>query len=66
MTDRARCRAPSTCGVDPQTAFTAFTDEMDNWWMRSPISYYDSRARSRRRCEPGVGGRILEVYERSG
>ena len=33
--------------VDPQTAFTAFTDEMDNWWMRSPISFYDSRSRDR-------------------
>ena len=48
-------------GVDPQTAFAAFTDEMDNWWMRSPISYYDSaRAiapplRARRRWSPARG-----------
>jgi uncharacterized glyoxalase superfamily protein PhnB len=49
--------------VDPNTAFTAFTDEMDNWWLRTPISYYDSARAIARRCEPGVGGRILEVYD---
>ena len=52
--------------VDPHTAFTAFTDEMDDWWMRSPISYYDSSRAIARRCEPGVGGRILEVYDEVG
>jgi uncharacterized glyoxalase superfamily protein PhnB len=49
--------------VDPDTAFRAFTDEMDLWWMRTPISYYDSSRAIARRCEPGVGGRILEVYD---
>jgi uncharacterized glyoxalase superfamily protein PhnB len=49
--------------VDPGTAFHAFTDEMDHWWMRTPISYYDSARAIARRCEPGVGGRILEVYD---
>ena len=53
-------------GVDPQTAFTAFTDEMDNWWMRSPISFYDASRAIARRCEPGVGGRIVEVYDEAG
>ena len=52
--------------VDPHTAFSAFTDEMDHWWMRSPISYYDSSRAIARRCEPGVGGRILEVYDEAG
>jgi uncharacterized glyoxalase superfamily protein PhnB len=56
-----------TCTVDvncdPATAFTAFTDEMDHWWMRTPISYYDSARAIARRCEPGVGGRILEIYD---
>lgn len=27
--------------VDPKTAFTVFTEEMDLWWVRSPISFYD-------------------------
>ena len=49
--------------VDPQTAFTAFTDELDLWWVRGPINAYDSGRLVAMRCEPGVGGRILEVYE---
>jgi uncharacterized glyoxalase superfamily protein PhnB len=49
--------------VDPATAFTVFTEEMDLWHVRSPISFYDSARAIAKRCEPGVGGRILEVYE---
>jgi uncharacterized glyoxalase superfamily protein PhnB len=49
--------------VDPQTAFTAFTEELDLWWVRGPINAYDSGRLVEMRCEPGVGGRILEVYE---
>lgn len=32
-------------GVDPPTAFTAFTDEMDLWWVRGPINFVDSIGR---------------------
>jgi uncharacterized glyoxalase superfamily protein PhnB len=49
--------------ADPQTAFTAFTDELDLWWVRGPVNAYDSGRLVEMRCEPGVGGRILEVYE---
>jgi uncharacterized glyoxalase superfamily protein PhnB len=49
--------------VDPLTAFTAFTDELDLWWVRGPINAYDSGRLIEMRCEPGVGGRILEVYD---
>ena len=48
--------------VDPLTAFTAFTDELDLWWVRGPINAYDSGRLMEMKCEPGVGGRILEVY----
>jgi len=51
--------------VDPSTAFTAFTDEMDLWWRRGPINYYESWRVVAKRCEPGVGGRLLEVYDES-
>jgi uncharacterized glyoxalase superfamily protein PhnB len=50
-------------GIDPATAFTVFTDEMDLWQVRSPITFYDSARAVAKVCEPGVGGRILEVYE---
>jgi uncharacterized glyoxalase superfamily protein PhnB len=49
--------------VDPSTAFSAFTEEMDLWWVRGPINYFDAARAIARRCEPGIGGRILEVYD---
>jgi uncharacterized glyoxalase superfamily protein PhnB len=49
--------------VDPLTAFAVFTDELDLWWVRGPINAYDSGRLVEMRCEPGVGGRILEVYD---
>jgi uncharacterized glyoxalase superfamily protein PhnB len=49
--------------VDPSTAFAAFTDEMDLWWVRTPITFHDSARTVAKRCEPGVGGRLLEVYD---
>jgi len=49
--------------ADPLTAFTVFTDELDLWWVRGPINAYDTGRLVEMRCEPGVGGRILEVYD---
>jgi uncharacterized glyoxalase superfamily protein PhnB len=54
-------------GVDPATAFRAFTEELDLWWVRGPINYFDAARAIGMRCEPGVGGRLIEVYhERTG
>jgi uncharacterized glyoxalase superfamily protein PhnB len=51
--------------ADPSTAFTAFTDEMDLWWVRGPINFYSDGGRVVEvRCEPGVGGRIVEVLDK--
>jgi uncharacterized glyoxalase superfamily protein PhnB len=59
-----RSRASSVeVAADPLTAFTAFTDELDLWWVRGPINAYDSGRLVEMRCEPGIGGRILEVYD---
>jgi uncharacterized glyoxalase superfamily protein PhnB len=52
-----------TVPLDPASAFSVFTDEMDLWWVRSPISFHDAARAVARRCEPGVGGRLLEVYD---
>jgi uncharacterized glyoxalase superfamily protein PhnB len=49
--------------VDPLTAFTAFTDELDLWWVRGPINSYGAEKLVAMRCEPGIGGRLLEVYD---
>ena len=53
--------------VDPRTAFAAFTEELDLWWVRGPINSYGAGKLVAMRCEPGVGGRLMEVYdERTG
>lgn len=49
--------------VDPMTAFTVFTDEINLWWIRGPINNWDSARVVELRCEPGVGGRLLEIYD---
>lgn len=51
-------------GVDPATAFTVFTEELDLWWVRGPINFSGDAGRVfALRFEPGVGGRILTVYD---
>ena len=52
-------------GVDPLTAFSVFTDELDLWWVRGPINNYGAGKLVAMRCEPGVGGRLLEVYDQA-
>ena len=49
--------------VDPSTAFTIFTEEINCWWQQGAINFYDSSRAYEKRIEPGVGGRIMEVYE---
>jgi uncharacterized glyoxalase superfamily protein PhnB len=49
--------------ADPKTAFSAFTEEMNLWWVRGPINFFDSSRAVAVVCEPGVGGRIIEVYD---
>jgi uncharacterized glyoxalase superfamily protein PhnB len=49
--------------VSAEVAFRAFTEEMDLWWVRGPINFYDAARAVAKVCEPGVGGRILEVYD---
>jgi uncharacterized glyoxalase superfamily protein PhnB len=51
-------------GVDPLTAFSVFTDELDLWWVRGPINNHGAGKLVAMRCEPGVGGRLLEIYDR--
>jgi uncharacterized glyoxalase superfamily protein PhnB len=48
--------------VDTATAFAVFTDELHEWWGNGPIDAWDSSRAIARRLEPGVGGRLLEVY----
>jgi uncharacterized glyoxalase superfamily protein PhnB len=63
MTDDRSVSSEVEVGVDPLTAFTVFTDELDLWWVRGPINAYGAGKLVEMRCEPGVGGRLLEVYD---
>ena len=63
MSDERSRSSTVEVAADPMTAFDVFTGELDLWWVRGPINAYDSGRLVEKRCEPGVGGRILEVYD---
>ena len=64
MTDVMTVSSVVDVAVDPATAFKAFTEEMDLWWQRGPINFWSDGGRVVEvRCEPGVGGRIIEVLD---
>jgi uncharacterized glyoxalase superfamily protein PhnB len=62
MSERSAAAAVKVA-AEPARAFTAFTDEIDSWWVRGPINFFDSARAVAMRIEPGVGGRVLEVYD---
>ena len=67
MTQAQTISSEVVVGVDPGTAFTVFTDEMDLWWERGYINFWSDAGRvAEVRCEPGVGGRIVEVLDEKG
>ena len=62
MTERSASAAVKVA-VEPTRAFTAFTDEIDSWWVRGPINFFDASRAVAMRIEPGIGGRVLEIYD---
>ena len=66
MTEAQTASSAVEVAVDPVTAFKAFTEEMDMWWARGPINFWSDGGRIVEvRCEPGVGGRILEILDQA-
>lgn len=51
--------------VDQETAFLAFTEEMNCWWKQGAINFHDASRAFENRIEPGIGGRIVEVHDAS-
>jgi hypothetical protein len=49
--------------VDPATAFSVFTDEIDAWYKKDRYTLYDHERTVELRFEPGVGGRLMDVYD---
>ena len=62
VTDRS-ATAEAEVATDPAGAFAAFTEEIDSWWVRGAINFFDAARAVEMRIEPGVDGRVLEVYE---
>lgn len=56
-------RAITTVAVDPDTAFRIFTEEIDLWWKRGPAWRFDHGQGGTLRFEPGIGGRLVEVFD---
>ena len=63
MAEDRQVRAEVEVAVDAGTAFRAFTEEMNLWWVRGPINFFDAARATAMTCESGVGGRLLEVYD---
>jgi hypothetical protein len=63
VTQQASVRVSIYVGVDPNTAFEIFTGEIDAWYRRGPHNFFDPVRAIAIRLEPGVGGRLLEVYD---
>lgn len=49
--------------VDPATAFSVFTEEIDLWWRRGPRFRASGKLPGVLRFEPRVGGRLFETVE---
>lgn len=64
MTEAQTVSSEVHVAADPSTAFKAFTEEIDLWWVRGPINFWSDGGRVVEvRCEPGVGGRLMEVLD---
>jgi hypothetical protein len=63
MTQPALVRVTVYVAVDPPAAFEIFTGEIDEWYRRGPHNFFDPVRAIAIRFEPGVGGRLLEVYD---
>jgi uncharacterized protein YndB with AHSA1/START domain len=48
--------------VAPASAFRIFTEDVDRWWRRGSRFRPALRAGGTMRFEPGVGGRLVEIY----
>ena len=59
----ASIRLSISVGVDPQTAFEVFTEEIDAWYRRGPRNFADPERAVAIRFEPDAGGRLIEVYD---
>lgn len=63
MSHTASVRANVLVDLDPAKTFEIFTADIDSWYKRGPHSFADPSRAVGIRFEPGVGGRLIEVYD---
>jgi hypothetical protein len=63
VTQPASVRVTVYVGVDPGTAFTVFTAEIDAWYKRGPHAFADPARAVGIRFERHAGGRLVEVHD---
>jgi uncharacterized protein YndB with AHSA1/START domain len=66
MISRDSVTVTTLLSVDPDSAFRFFTEEVDSWWRRGPRYRPEVNGKGTLRFEPGVGGRLVELYEGAG
>lgn len=59
----ASVRVTVHVSAEPGTAFAVFTEEIDSWYVRDTRTFADPGRALGIRFEPGVGGRLVEVYD---
>lgn len=61
MSPRGAATVSVLVAVDPATAFAVFTEDVDAWWKRGPAYRFGEGGVLR--FEPGVGGRLVQVFD---
>ena len=62
MGNAAKIESAVEVNVAPELAFQVFTEELHCWWQQGAINFHDSSKAYHMAIEPGVGGRVMEVY----
>jgi uncharacterized protein YndB with AHSA1/START domain len=65
MTDDSVAIASMTVPLNPADAFRVFTADIGAWWHRGSDYWNDADRGLRVEIEPGIDGRILEIYDES-
>jgi hypothetical protein len=61
----ASVRVSVHVSASPEVAFAVFTTDIDSWYRKDRHTFADPNRALGIRFEPGVGGRLIEVYDRA-
>jgi uncharacterized protein YndB with AHSA1/START domain len=62
MSERSRVLVALRVPASPERAFTAFTEQIGEWWNHNGLFQFDQTRRGRLAFEPGPSGRLTETY----